>query len=89
MKTARISARITEDAARKLREIASLTGEDYSETVIKAIEDRYAKLVAEAQDPWTVFEKAGFLGAFPGEAELSTNYKQELTKILNKKHGHN
>lgn len=86
LKTERISARLSPEAASRLRELARLTDKDISEVIINSIMDQYDRLMSTRSDPLSIFESAGFIGCAEGPKDLSTSYKKYLNESLRKKH---
>lgn len=53
------------------------------------LEQRYDQAVParSADDPSAILERVGFIGSLDADPDLSENYKTELTKALEQKHG--
>lgn len=63
-----------------------------SKAIKNAIHAYYLHLKEQEQlkkSPQEILKQTGFIGCFSGPKDLSTNYKQILTKELKKKHGLN
>jgi hypothetical protein len=72
----------------KLAYIQRETQEDEIETIKQAITFYYQHLQEQKHDPVFLLKQSSFIGCADGDPNLSTSYKQELKKILNKKHGY-
>jgi len=84
--TSRINARLDDDLARKVEELRKLTGKSAS-AIIKAALEAYYEAARASGDlqPKRALEQAGFIGCAEGEADLSTRYKELLTKTMSAK----
>ena len=56
-----------------------------TEVVLESIERYYAAVMQEERSAEDALASAGFIGCANGPADLSTNYKQELTRTLGRK----
>jgi len=83
-----INAVLDAEHLAKLAYIQQETQEDEIETIKQAIAFYYQHLQEQKHDPVFLLKQSGFIGCAEGNPNLSTTYKQELKKILNKKHDH-
>lgn len=82
---ARINARIDDALARELDEIRAITSESTTEALRSAIALYRASLADRGRRAVDVLVATGFIGSGTGRADLSTNYKGELTRSLEAK----
>jgi hypothetical protein len=82
----RINARLEPPLAKKLAYLKSKRGATTSAILKEAIRVLYQREAESAESGLELLEKAGFVGCAPGPVNLSTTYKRELTKSLEKKH---
>ena len=84
------SFRFDEKIKRELDFIKSYLNANQSQAIKDAIHAFYQFLKQEEQaqlSPAEIFKKSGFIGSFKGKKDLSTNYKEEVTKSIKAKHG--
>ena len=77
--TSRINARVDPELARKVKYLQKQTGGSVSDVVKASIEAYFAQ-VQERQRPLDVL--GDFIGCAEGPANLSEEYKSELTRSL-------
>ena len=82
----RISARLSEDAAKKLKSIIASSKSNMSEVIEKAISHYYNEVVKSEKYNLGILEEVGFIGFEEAVEDLSTEYKKYLTHSLNKKY---
>lgn len=84
-----LSLRLDEKTEKELNYIKLTLKESQSLAVKEAIHAYYKMLVATEsyKSPTDIFMDSGYIGSFKAEKDLSTNYKEKLTKGLKKKHG--
>ena len=80
--TARINARLSADLARKVETLRRRTGQSSTEIVKASLESYYAAVTRE-KNPAVLL--ADLIGCASGPADLSLNYKRDLTKSLLRK----
>lgn len=84
----RISARLDEDRSRKLELLSRMMQLGISEVLKKAIDALYEQnRQTRTESPAEIMERLGFIGCASVGPDLSERYKEELTKILDAKHG--
>lgn len=83
----RISTRLDETRAQKLEYLREATHLGISEIVKQGIDLMYEEARKRRPDSFAVMRDSGFIGAWEGEPDLSTRYKDELTASLGSKHG--
>jgi hypothetical protein len=81
--TSRINARLDADLARKVGVLRKRTGQSTTEIVKASLESYYVAMTRE-ESPAALLSE--FIGCASGPADLSTSYKQQLTKSLLRKH---
>lgn len=84
----RINARLDKESARKFEYLIENTENTASMVVKDAIATYYGKVVAEQEEAASVVERCGFVGCAEGNADLSSNYKEELSKSWSSKYDH-
>ena len=84
-KTTRINARLSIESARKVAYLERREGASTTEVVREAIDRFYAAVVDESESPALLLARAGFIGCADGPADLSRDYKAELSRSLRKK----
>lgn len=84
-----LSLRLDKRVERELDYIKFILNENQSQAVKEAIHAFYEILLKTKSQkmPSEILKSTGYIGSFTAEANLSTNYKKELTKNLKKKHG--
>lgn len=86
LKTERVSARLSPEVARQLRELAAVSESDISEVIMASIIERYERMMGERTNPLAIFKAAGFIGCGEGREDLASNYKNILSASLKKKY---
>lgn len=81
----RINARLPEATARKVAYLERRTGMSATALVIASLERYYDEVLAA--ETGTAHLLADFVGCAEGPADLSSTYKDELTRSLSRKHG--
>jgi hypothetical protein len=84
----RINARIDDTLMEQLDEIRQLTGQTLTELLEAALAAYCDKAPKDARTAVEAFERAGFIGIAKGPRNLSRDYRKELTRSLERKHGH-
>jgi hypothetical protein len=80
---ARINARLPPDVAQKVAYLSKRTGSSTTDVLLASIEYYYAAVTtSEASSAQTL---AGFVGCADGPHDLSSSYKNELTRSLRAK----
>lgn len=79
----RISARLDDATSEKLASLQQITGKNVTEVLTEALDHYYSVQVLQVSDGNR--ELLGLAGLFDGPANLSANYKDELTRALDKK----
>ena len=84
-----LSLRLDEKTEKELNYIKLTLNESQSLVVKEAIHAYYETLVAAEshKSAADIFMDSGYIGSFKAEKDLSTNYKEKLTKDLERKHG--
>jgi hypothetical protein len=84
-----LSLRLDEKTEKELNYIKLTLNESQSLVVKEAIHAYYETLVAAKshKSAADIFMDSGYIGSFKAEKDLSFNYKGNLTKGLEKKHG--
>ncbi len=83
-----VSLRLDKKAEQELEYIKSIH-ENQSQAVKEAIH-AYYEILMKTEKPKIsseMFKSSGYVGSFKAKKDLSTNYKEELTSDLKKKHG--
>jgi hypothetical protein len=80
-KSTRINARLPPAVARKVAYLESRTKMSTTDVVLESIA-RYYAAVTEGGGTAAALEQAGFIGCSSGPADLSSSYKDELTRSL-------
>jgi hypothetical protein len=80
-KSTRINARLPPTVARKVAYLESRTKMSTTEVLLESIAHYYAA-VTEDGGGAAALERAGFIGCSSGPADLSSSYKNELTRSL-------
>lgn len=81
----RLNARIDDALARKLATLRRRLGISTTEIVRRSIEHYYRVTFASGGSPASIIEASGLVGCATGPADLSTRYKEELTRSLDSK----
>jgi hypothetical protein len=81
----RINARLDNELARRVDLVRKRKGRSLSQIVQESL-TRYCDLeLAKGGEPLTVLKLAGFIGCADGPADLSSDYKRQLTGSLRRK----
>jgi metal-responsive CopG/Arc/MetJ family transcriptional regulator len=83
----RINARLDQQTRERLEYIIEHTGVNRS-TAIKQAIHYSCDALSENEHPAAIMEKFGFISCANGEEDLSTTYKEVMTKSLGAKHDH-
>ena len=83
----RISARLDDHRAEKLRQLRISTQFSISETVRRAIDLLHRQQVKRSRKKVDGLLSSDFVGCAEGPEDLASNYKQYLTRSLDGKHG--
>lgn len=89
MKTRVITARLNDELSREIEFLkSSLNLTNTTSIVTQAIHLMYitTKNEQSAKSSLQLFEESGLLGCIQGAADLSTSYKEEISKSLQQKH---
>lgn len=84
------SFRYDDNVKKELDFIKAYLNSTQSQAIKDAIHAFYQYLKAEEKaksSPTEILKESGFIGSFEGKRNLSTTYKQELTKGIKAKHG--
>ncbi len=83
----RISARLDDHRAEKLRQLRISTQSSISETVRRAIDLLHRQQVKRSRKKVDGLLSSDFVGCAEGPEDLASNFKQYLTRSLDGKHG--
>ena len=86
MRDKRVSVRVGESLAKKLRELACYSKSDFSTLVRQALEALYAKTFSKTSNPWEAWSSTGFIGCGEGPNDLSQNCKEYQKCDFDKTH---
>lgn len=92
MKARVITARLSEDVSREIEFLkSSLNLVNTTSVVTEAIHLLYTitKKKHSAKSSFQLFEESGLLGCIEGASDLSTSYKEEISKVIRQKHTQN
>ena len=81
----RINARLDVNYEEKIKYILHQTKENFTDTLKKAIDMYHQHIKKTAVSDAQLISKSGFIGCAKGTTNLSTHYKKDLFKHLNKK----
>ncbi len=84
-KPARINARLTAEAARKVAYLERRTGQSTTEVILASIAQYYEAVTNDESTPASKLANAGFVGCAEGPRDLSNSYKGEFTRSLDRK----
>lgn len=84
-----LSLRLDEKTEKELHYIKLILNGSQSSVIKEAIHTYYETLVAteNQMSAADIFMDSGYIGSFKAEKDLSINYKEKLTKHLERKHG--
>lgn len=83
----RINARLDEVRAEKLKQLKALTRLGVSEIVKWAIDVLHQQRAGQPREKLDALLSSDFVGCAEGPEDLSSRYKQYLTRDLENKHG--
>ncbi|MFZ2235653.1 MAG: ribbon-helix-helix protein, CopG family [Dokdonella sp.] len=81
----RINARLTDEDARRFRELQQREGLSASELLRNALREYHAARVRPRANAEALLAAAGFIGADDGPVDLSSRYKHYLGEALDNK----
>lgn len=81
----RINARLTDDDARRFRELQQREGLSASELLRNALREYHAARVRPRANPAALLAATGFIGAGDAPVDLSSRYKDYLGEALDNK----
>ena len=81
-----VTLRMTSELDRMVSELEKALSTTKTEVITQAILDLYYRQLGRGSRFFESFEKAGLVGCFEGERNLSSRYKDTLTEELAKKH---
>ena len=83
----KISARLDDDRAEKLKQLQASTRLGIGEIVKRAIDLLYREQVERSRDKIDGLLSSDFVGCAEGPEDLASDYKRYLTRSLDGKHG--
>jgi hypothetical protein len=92
MKIRTITARVTEKVNSEIEFLKSSLGLPSTTSVLNYAIHRLYEIRKEEESRKSsleMFEERGLFGCIEASSDLSTNYKQEMTKVVQRKHAHN
>lgn len=84
----RINARLDEDHSRKLSWLSERTGQGVTAVIKEAIDLYYRQAQEQQANALEILSATGFVGGAEADPNLSTDYKVDLRRALDAKHGH-
>ena len=84
-KSTRINARLTAEGARKVAYLRRSQGISATMVVLESIDRYYAAVTERVEAPADILARAGLIACAEGPAELSRDYKTELSRSLRQK----
>jgi hypothetical protein len=81
----RINARLDDDLARRVDLVRKRKRRSVSQIVQESLTRYCDQELGEGGEPLAILKSAGFIGCADGPADLSVEYKQELTRSLRRK----
>lgn len=81
----RINARLTDEDARRFRELQQREGLSASELLRNALREYHAAHMRPLANPAALLASTGFIGAGDGPADLSSHYKAYLGEAVKNK----
>ena len=84
-KPSRVNARLSPEVARKVTYLETLTNMSTTLVLRESIERYYDAVTREAGTPAEIFAQTGFIGCADGPADLSSSYKEHLSRSLRDK----
>ena len=82
---ARINARLDEALARRVGLVSKRTNRSVSQIVKESLTRYCDEELRDGGEPLALLKSAGFVGCADGPADLSSDYKKELTRSLGRK----
>ena len=83
----RINARLDEDTGKKMEYLRQQSGKSQTDIIKNAIDLYYESRRSKARAKITTLLESDFIGCANGPADLSDDYKNDLTRALEDKHG--
>ena len=81
----RINARLDDDLARRVNLVRKRRRRTVSQIVKESLARYCDQELGARGEPMAILESAGFIGCADGPADLSSDYKQQLTRSLRHK----
>ena len=81
----RINARLDDELARRVSLVRKRTRRSVSQIVQESLARYCDQELGEGGEPLAILKSAGFIGCADGPADLSSDYKQALTRSLRRK----
>ena len=81
----RINARLDDDLAHRVNLVRKRKRRTTSQIVQESLARYCDQELGEGGEPLAIFRSAGFVGCADGPADLSSDYKRELTRSLRRK----
>ena len=81
----RINARLDKALARKVSLVQKRTRRSLSQVVKESLTRYCDAELSEGGEPLPILKSAGFVGCADGPADLSSGYKKEITRALDRK----
>lgn len=81
----RINARLDDDLARRVELVRKRKRRTVSQIVQESLARYCDQELGEGERPLTILRAAGFVGCADGPVSLSSDYKQELARLLRRK----
>lgn len=82
----RINARLDKQHSERLGYLQKVTGKSVTDIVKEAIDVSYERQVRSGRHGLDLLRDGAFVGCAEADENLSSNYKQEIGKILDRKH---
>lgn len=82
----RVNARLSADVAEQLKVIVKTTGSTMSDVISDLISRYYGEVIPERTNAIKILKKHGLVGCMKADPNLSRDYKDVLTDILDKKY---
>ena len=83
----RVSVRLDDERAEKLRQLQSLMSRSASDVLKRALDLMYTRQIAHTRDKLDALLASDFIGCADGPEDLAGQYKHYLTRGMNAKHG--
>jgi hypothetical protein len=81
----RINARLDDELARRVALVHQRKGRSLSQIVKESLARYCDQELGETGEPLAILQAAGFIGCADGPADLSSDYKKELSRSLPRK----